>query len=119
MSEVRVGGSLFAGDGEALCAAAVASLGPILLPHRLIGADLAQDRLRAVLTAHRSVPDAGPLYALYAHQRHLPPKVRAFVDVPVRRLACAGVPHSPCCKRAPRRRASRKANRKMPQAAAM
>jgi DNA-binding transcriptional LysR family regulator len=40
-----------------------------------------------VLTDYRASPDATPLYALYPHRRHLPAKVRAFVDFLAARFA--------------------------------
>lgn len=86
-SEVRVSGSLFANNGEALCAAAVAGLGLILLPEWLVGIEMRRDELREVLPEFQVVPEATPLYALYPHQRHLPPKVRAFIDFLVERFA--------------------------------
>lgn len=86
-SKVRVSGGLFADNGEALCAAAVAGLGLILVPNWLVGIEIRQGRLRQVLGKFQVVPEASPLYAVYPHQRHLPPKVRAFVDFLVERFA--------------------------------
>ena len=86
-AEVRVSGSLFANDGEALGAAAVAGLGLVLLPEWLVGIELGDGRLREVLADYRVVPEASPLYAVYPHQRHLPPKVRAFIDFLAARFA--------------------------------
>ena len=79
-SEVRARGSLFANDGEALAAAAVAGLGVILVPEWLTGKELRRGRLVELMPGFQAVPRENPLYAVYAHQRHLPPKVRAFVD---------------------------------------
>ncbi len=86
-SKVRVSGGLFADNGEALCAAAVAGLGLILVPNWLVGIEIRRGRLRQVLGKFQVVPEASPLYAVYPHQRHLPPKVRAFVDFLVERFA--------------------------------
>ena len=86
-SEVRVSGSLFADNGEALCAAAVAGLGLILVPEWLTGIEIKRGRLCEVLTAFRAISEATPLYAVYPHQRHLPPKVRAFIDFLVERFS--------------------------------
>ena len=86
-SKVRVSGGLFADNGEALCAAAVAGLGLILVPNWLVGVEIRRGRLRQVLGKFQVVPEASPLYAVYPHQRHLPPKVRAFVDFLVERFA--------------------------------
>ena len=85
-SEVRARGSLFANDGEALAAAAVAGLGVILVPEWLTGKELRRGRLVEIMPGFQAVPGETPLYAVYAHQRHLPPKVRAFVDFLVERF---------------------------------
>ena len=79
-TEVRVSGSLFADSGEALCAAAAAGLGIVLLPEWLVGVEIDQDRLSEILPGYRAIPDASPVYVVYATQRHMPPKIRAFVD---------------------------------------
>ena len=79
-TEVRVAGSLFANSGDVLCAAAAAGLGVILVPEWLVGTEIGRGRLRELLPGYHAIPDASPLYAVYPHQRHLPPKVRAFID---------------------------------------
>ncbi len=84
---VRVSGSLFADDGESLVAAAMAGLGLILLPAWLVGVELGEGRLLEVLPEFQIIPKDTPLYALYPHQRHLPPKVRVFIDFLVERFA--------------------------------
>ncbi len=84
---VRVSGSLFADDGESLVAAAMAGLGLILLPAWLVGVELGEGRLLEVLPEFQIIPKDTPLYALYPHQRHLPPKVRVFIDLLVERFA--------------------------------
>jgi DNA-binding transcriptional LysR family regulator len=86
-SEVRVTGGFFADNGEALCAAALAGLGLILVPEWLVGIEIRDGNLREVLPEYRAVPKASPLYAVYPHQRHLPPKVRAFIDFLAARFA--------------------------------
>ena len=83
---MRARGSLFANDGEALAAAAVAGLGVILVPEWLTGKELRRGRLVELMPGFQAVPRETPLYAVYAHQRHLPPKVRAFVDFLVERF---------------------------------
>ena len=85
-SEVRARGSLFANGGEGLAAAAVAGLGVILVPEWLTGKELRRGRLVDLMPDFQAVPRETPLYAVYAHQRHLPPKVRAFVDFLVERF---------------------------------
>ncbi len=86
-SEVRVSGSLLADNAETLCAAAVAGLGLVLMPEWLIEDALRDGRLRVVLSDFPPVPASTPLYAVYPHQRHLPPKVRACVDFLAERFA--------------------------------
>lgn len=85
--DVRVSGSLFADDGESLVAAAMAGLGLILLPAWLVGVELGEGRLLEVLPEFQIIPKDTPLYALYPHQRHLPPKVRVFIDLLVERFS--------------------------------
>ncbi len=80
LSEVRVSGNLFGNDGESLVAAAVAGHGIILVPEWLVSCELKSGALREVLTNCSSIPRETPVYALYPRQRHLPPKVRVFID---------------------------------------
>jgi len=75
---VRVSGSLRANNGDALRAAALAGLGIAVLPSFIVGPDLAAGRLQAVLTDYDGA--AASIYAVYPAGRHLPIKVRAFVD---------------------------------------
>jgi DNA-binding transcriptional LysR family regulator len=86
-SDVRASGNLFADDGESLVAAAVAGLGLILMPAWLVGSEINKGRLVEMLPKFRVVPKESALYALYPHQRHLPPKVRVFIDFLVARFA--------------------------------
>ena len=85
--EVRASGPVLANDGEVLVAAAVAGMGVALLPEWLPGGEIARGRLVEILADVRAIPDTTPLYALYPHQRHLPPKVRVFIDFLVERFA--------------------------------
>ncbi len=80
VSKVRVSGSFFAKSADALVAATVAGLGVSLLPDWNMGIELRQKQLRAVLTDYEASPAASPVYAVHAHQRHVPPKIRAFID---------------------------------------
>ena len=84
--EVQASGSLFADSAAALPSAAAAGLGVILAPSWLIECDLAEGRLKEVLPDYQVVPDAMPIYAIYLQQRHLAPKVRAFIDFLVERF---------------------------------
>ena len=62
-------------------------LGIVALPAWLVGGDLNAGTLTPLLPNWQPVPADSPLYAIYPHQRHLPPKVRAFVDFLVKHFA--------------------------------
>ncbi|MCZ6721088.1 MAG: LysR family transcriptional regulator [Proteobacteria bacterium] len=85
--EVRVSGSLFADSGEVLSALAFANLGIVLVPNWLVGIHIREGRLRELLTDYEVLPEGTPLYAVYPRQRHIAPKVRAFIDFLVKRFA--------------------------------
>ncbi len=80
VSKVQVSGSFFAKSADALVAATVAGLGLSLLPDWNMGIELRQQQLCAVLTDYEASPAASPIYAVHAHQRHVPPKIRVFID---------------------------------------
>lgn len=71
-SQVSVSGT------EAYLAACLAGLGLIQMPRRGLGTLLATGQLEEVLPAWRPAPL--PLNIIYAHNRHLSPRVRVFVD---------------------------------------
>lgn len=75
---VPVGGPLEGNSTAALHAAALAGIGLAMLPTTLVGSDLQSGRLVAVLQDH--VDSDSSIWALYPHNRHLSPKVRAFID---------------------------------------
>lgn len=79
-SDVQVSGNLFSNDGESLVAAAVEGHGLILVPEWLVRDEMDSGSLIEALPAYTSVPAETPMYALYPLQRHLAPKVRAFID---------------------------------------
>lgn len=85
-SEVRVSGNLYANDGESLVAAAIEGHGIILVPEWLVRCELREGLLQEILTNYSTSPKETPMYALYPRQRHLPPKVRAFIDFIVERF---------------------------------
>ena len=80
LSKVRAAGSFFARSADALVAATVAGLGVSLLPDWNMGIELRQKQLRAVLADYEARPAVAPIYAVHAHQRHVPPKIRVFID---------------------------------------
>ena len=75
---VTVTGSLQCDNGDTLLEAAVAGLGMIVLPHWMIHLQLASGQLEIVMDDYR--PPPLPIHAVYPQRRHLPLKVRCFVD---------------------------------------
>jgi DNA-binding transcriptional LysR family regulator len=82
---VPISGNLRLNDDEALSAAVLGGLGVALLPTFIIGGALKERRLRAVLSDY--VPSERFIYAVYLPNRHLPAKVRAFIDFLVDRYS--------------------------------
>lgn len=81
---VKVGARLVSTSSEALRRAAATGAGVSWLPSFVCGEDLRAGRLVSLFPEF----DAGTLnvYALYAHRRFLPAKVRAFIDFLVGQL---------------------------------
>lgn len=75
---VRVQGNLQANTSVALRAAALAGLGIASGASFIVGDDVRRGDLVPVLPDYPMRPRE--LYALYPHNRHLSPKVRAFID---------------------------------------
>jgi DNA-binding transcriptional LysR family regulator len=88
--EARVTGDIFAPSADALVAAAVAGLGIILSPDWNMRAELDEGKLVEILTDYAAIPTESPIYAVYPHQRYLPPKVRAFIDFLIERRSDLG-----------------------------
>lgn len=81
---IPVSGSLRINDDEALSQAVVGGLGLALLPTFIIGREPQAGRLIEVLPGY--VPVERFLYAVHLPNRHLPPKVRAFIDYLLQRF---------------------------------
>lgn len=81
---VAVSGPLHINDDEALSQAVLGGLGIALLPTFIVGRDLQEGRLQAVLSEY--LPVQQHVYALYLPTRHLPANVRAFIDFFVARF---------------------------------
>ena len=77
-SSVAVTGPLHVDDDEALSQAVLGGLGLGLLPTFIIGKELQSGKLRAVLSEY--IPINRHIYAMYLPTRHLPSKVRTFID---------------------------------------
>lgn len=75
---VPINGPLHVDDDEALSQAVLGGLGVGLLPTFIIGKDLQNGRLQAVLSEY--IPVERHVYAMYLPTRHLPSKVRVFID---------------------------------------
>jgi DNA-binding transcriptional LysR family regulator len=73
-----VQGALTVNNSEAYMAACLAGLGIIQIPRASARAHLLAGRMVEVLPAHRAPPM--PITLLYAQRRHLPKRVRAFMD---------------------------------------
>ena len=82
---VPVSGNLRLNDDEALSAAVMGGLGLALLPTFLIGRALKEGKLKAVLSDY--VPSERHIFAVYLPNRHLPAKVRAFIDFLAKRFS--------------------------------
>lgn len=76
--KVPVSGSLRINDNDALAQAALYGLGIALLPTYTIGMELQKGLLQTVLPEYLSVERH--IYACYLPSRHLPVKIRIFID---------------------------------------
>jgi DNA-binding transcriptional LysR family regulator len=84
--DVDISGNLRTNSIEGMRAAALAGLGICLMPSMSIGADIASGRLVRLLPGFRTTEAI--IQAVYPATRHLPLKVRTFLDFLVERLAC-------------------------------
>ena len=75
---VQIAGRMRLGNTEALRDAALAGAGIVQLGAFLVGDDLRQGRLVALLESY--APPGAPVCAVYPHRRHLAPKVRRLID---------------------------------------
>ncbi len=75
---IPVTGPLHVDDDEALSQAVLGGLGIGLLPTFIIGKDLQSGKLQAALSEY--IPVERHVYAMYLPTRHLPSKVRVFID---------------------------------------
>ena len=75
---VTVTGNLQCDNGDTLLEAAVAGLGLIVLPHWMIHSQLKSGELEVVMADYN--PPPLPIQVVYPQRRHLPLKVRCFVD---------------------------------------
>jgi len=71
-------GSFEANSADTIYHATLAGMGIARLPAYPVADDLERGRLVRVLPDF--VDDATDLVAVYAHRRHVPPKIRVFID---------------------------------------
>ncbi|MBU1193049.1 MAG: LysR family transcriptional regulator [Gammaproteobacteria bacterium] len=76
--KVPVTGTIRMNNSLALREALLNEAGVTLTPTFVVGADIKAGKLQAVLTDHKCLELS--IYALYPQQKHLSPKVRAFID---------------------------------------
>jgi len=78
VERVRVSGSFTANNGEALREAAAGGLGICYQPVFIVAGAIKRGELVPILTDYRT-PEI-VIHAVYPHQRHVAPKLRAFID---------------------------------------
>lgn len=82
--QITVSGRLQVNNSLALREALLAGVGLARTPTFLVGEDLREGRLIAVLPDYRSLEVS--IYLVYPQRRHLSPKVRAFADLLVSKI---------------------------------
>ncbi len=76
---VRVGGRVACNNGEAICAMAIKGLGVILQPDFIVTPHLQSGALEQILAEYNK--EATGVYAIHASHRHVPLKLRKFVEL--------------------------------------
>ncbi|MFP2769138.1 LysR family transcriptional regulator [Oceanisphaera sp. KMM 10153] len=71
-------GDIVCNNGEVLAQAAIAGAGIVLQPTFIVGEAIAAGKLAVIMPEHEPAPMG--LYAVYAHRKLLPSKVRCFID---------------------------------------
>ncbi|MFK7966590.1 MAG: substrate binding domain-containing protein, partial [Burkholderiaceae bacterium] len=86
---VPVSGAFRSNSGDALIAAAKAHYGIVLVPRWLVAEHLDDGSITALLDDYQVHPEAldNAVHVVYPSARFLSPKVRAFVDFLVERIA--------------------------------
>lgn len=77
-TELKIEPVLIVNDLEIACEAAIAGLGIARLPSLVCRDAVARGRLRVLFGS--APPSASPVYAVFPSRRHLPVKVRVFLD---------------------------------------
>lgn len=89
LQEVRIDGAVSVFGAEIYTASAIAGLGIVQVPRYRVAQPISADLLQEVLPEYP--PPAMPVSVLYPHNRHMSPRVRAFVDWVGGCFATAGV----------------------------
>ena len=90
LEEVRVTGNLFARNVDAMVSAASAGLGLVYMPDWNLRTRLKRKELKVVMSRYESVPRRSQIWAVHTHQRHVPPKIRVFIDYLIERFEKTG-----------------------------
>lgn len=79
---LAVEGNLYVNNADALHACALEGLGIVILPSWVVGPDIQAGKLCNAFPGWQVTPTAmdTAIYAVYPHNRHLSPRVRAFID---------------------------------------
>ncbi len=85
--DVPISGSLNANNLTFLRELALTGQGIIMIPSWMIQSALSKKHLVPLLDDFSLIPASTPIHAVFAHNRHLAPKVRAFVDFLSEKLA--------------------------------
>ncbi|MBG03660.1 MAG: transcriptional regulator [Rhodospirillaceae bacterium] len=88
----RVSGPIVSNHVDTLISASVAGIGICMLPDWNMGLELADGRLVEVMTDYKLAPETTPINAVFPYQRHVPPKLRVFIDYMVEHAAGLMVP---------------------------
>ena len=90
LEEIRVTGNLFARNVDAMVAAATAGLGLVYMPDWNLRTRLKNKELKVVMRRYEPVPKRSQIWAVHTHQRHVPPKIRVFIDYLIERFEKTG-----------------------------
>lgn len=83
---VPIAGPVNANSLVFLRAAALDNLGIIMIPNWMVRDELEHGHLIPLLEKFPLIPPSTPIHVVFAHNRHLAPKVRAFVDFLAERM---------------------------------
>lgn len=78
--DIKVSGTFYSNNGDALLAACHAGLGIVYLPDWMVGCSVVDGSLVRILPEYQLNSKPTPIHAVYAHHNHTPAKVRAFTD---------------------------------------